>query len=102
MKKNSAKLLLPVLIFFVLMQGCIPYKKVPYFTDIPENGDSAAISNFYSDPIIQKNDILKIKHLNRLTYTIHSILFPSIYVISRFNIFKPFLKINWIVYMLLH
>lgn len=43
-----------------LLSGCVPYKTVPYFKDISEGGDSAKVSNYYTDPLIQKNDILKI------------------------------------------
>lgn len=51
-----------VLIFLIVTLGssCIPYKTVPYFKDIAESGDSIKINNFYTDPLIQKNDILKI------------------------------------------
>ena len=42
------------------MPSCIPYKSVPYFSDLSAETDSARISNYYSDPVIQQNDILKI------------------------------------------
>lgn len=60
MKKHFlSQFFIPALLL-LLATGCVPYKTVPYFTDIPEKGDSSSISNYYTDPIIQKNDILKI------------------------------------------
>ena len=44
----------------LLFTSCIPYKSIPYFTDIPEAGDTTAIKNPYTHPTIQKNDILRI------------------------------------------
>jgi polysaccharide export outer membrane protein len=44
----------------VLLQGCVQYKNIPYFKDIPSDGGTSEISNSYTDPVIQKNDILKV------------------------------------------
>jgi polysaccharide export outer membrane protein len=57
MKPKQFLFIFPMILF---LNGCVPYKSVPYFRDIAENGDSSGISNFYTDPVIQKNDILKI------------------------------------------
>lgn len=60
MKINQLFLVLWVFILLALGSGCIPYKTVPYFKDISATGDTAKINNSYTDPVIQKNDILKI------------------------------------------
>jgi polysaccharide export outer membrane protein len=52
--------LLAVLSALMALQSCLPYKKVPYFQDVAEVNDSTAIANYFSDPVIQRNDILKI------------------------------------------
>jgi polysaccharide biosynthesis/export protein len=48
------------LILIMSMTGCIQYKTVPYYKDVTEKTDSVKISSYYTDPVIQKNDILKI------------------------------------------
>jgi polysaccharide export outer membrane protein len=60
MKNKISFYSLLFLALLICATGCIPYKTVPYFKDVAENGDSTKISNNYTDPIIQKNDILKI------------------------------------------
>lgn len=44
----------------LLFTGCIHYKDVPYYKNASEKTDSVSINYNYSDPVIQKNDILKI------------------------------------------
>lgn len=57
--KSSLQLL--ALIFIAMHFGsCLNYKKVPYFTDIPQMDTSASIQNPYQSPVIQKNDIISI------------------------------------------
>lgn len=57
LKFRSFLILAPAILF---ISSCIPYKTVPYFKDVAENGDTIKIRNNYTDPLIQKNDILKI------------------------------------------
>lgn len=60
MKKNLSIYLLSILVLVFCVTGCIPYKTVPYFKDISESGDTIQINNNFTDPLIQKNDILTI------------------------------------------
>jgi polysaccharide biosynthesis/export protein len=47
-------------ILMSLVTGCIQYKTVPYYKDVVDPADSVKIKSHYTDPLIQKNDILKI------------------------------------------
>jgi polysaccharide export outer membrane protein len=63
MKIKSLKSSLQLLVlFFIAMHfaSCLNYKKVPYFTDIPQRDTSASILNPYVSPLVQRNDILGI------------------------------------------
>jgi polysaccharide export outer membrane protein len=57
--KSSLQLL--ALIFIAMhFASCLNYKKVPYFTDLPQTDTIAKILNPYQSPTIQKNDIISI------------------------------------------
>ncbi len=59
--RNTQRILLWLFCCFLLLSGgCIQYKKVPYYKNVSETSDSVSIINNYTDPVIQKNDILKI------------------------------------------
>jgi len=63
MKIKSLKSSLQLLaLFFMAMHfaSCLNYKKVPYFTDLPQTDTIAKILNPYQSPTIQKNDIISI------------------------------------------
>lgn len=56
----SIRNLISLLLLIFLFGSCVQYKKVPYFKDLSVQIDSTQIGNGYTDPLIQKNDILKI------------------------------------------
>jgi polysaccharide export outer membrane protein len=60
MRKKFGNLLLIVCCFLLTFSSCIQYKKVPYYKNVSGTSDSASIGYNYTDPVIQKNDILKI------------------------------------------
>ena len=60
MKSKNKLLFLHAASFLLLFTGCIQYKDVPYYKNAAKQTDSVSINNNYSDPVIQKNDILKI------------------------------------------
>ncbi|MFM8950386.1 MAG: hypothetical protein ACKOKB_06350, partial [Bacteroidota bacterium] len=63
MKKKSLKSSLQLLALFFIainLTSCLNYKKVPYFTDLPQTDTIAKILNPYQSPTFQKNDIISI------------------------------------------
>ena len=60
MKNKYGLLLIVACCYCILFSSCIQYKKVPYYKNVSGTTDTVGIQNNYTDPVIQKNDILKI------------------------------------------
>lgn len=60
MRNKNRLLFLLAGCLLIFLSSCIQYKKVPYYKNVSGVSDSLGIINNYTDPVIQKNDILKI------------------------------------------